>query len=173
MTGAPKGTAGPRRLADRARAAAARHRLADSAGFGRRHADWSGWTRRAQVARTVAAVLEVPVGAVLVTDDPVRGYGIAGHLPGDLITVIDPVDGSAWRFIPAAASAGQTWLVLAACPSGCGGEVPLARVATLADLGDWLKPGRDERLDGLPEEHSADPGHAPSCARRRLTGPAD
>lgn len=123
-------------------------------------------------ARTVAAVLDVPLGAVMVGDGPVRGYGIAGHLPGDLITVTDPADGSVWRFIPAAASAGQTWLVLAPCPD-CAGEVPLARIAILADLGDWLKPAHDERVEGLSEEYTADPGHAPSCAQRRLTGPAD
>jgi hypothetical protein len=41
--------------------------------------------------------------------------------------------------------------------------VPIARVATLADLGDYLDPDNDEKNDHLPTEFNGDPGHRASC----------
>lgn len=102
-TTTPPGLAG---LAERAVRAARVHRAADPDGFGRRRDtpdEWNRWARRARVARTVAA-LQVPVNAVLVTDDPHRTYRTyrtrTGEVPGDLITVIDPLTARAWRFLP-------------------------------------------------------------------------
>ncbi|MDU0295100.1 hypothetical protein, partial [Saccharothrix longispora] len=109
-------------LAERAARAARAHRTADPDGFHRRHDNpeaWNRWARRARVARTVAAALQVPVDAVLVTDDPHRTYPTrSGDVPGDLITVTDPATGSAWRFVPDHTTPGQAWLLLASCP-GC------------------------------------------------------
>ncbi|WP_245931710.1 hypothetical protein V5P93_002346 [Actinokineospora auranticolor] len=80
--------------------------------------------------------------AVLVTDDPHRTYPTrTGPVPGDLITVTDPLTAHPWRFIPDNATPGQSWWLLDRCP-GCATEVPVARVATLADLGDHLDPNR-------------------------------
>ncbi|MEU4806976.1 hypothetical protein [Actinosynnema sp. NPDC023587] len=133
-------------LAERAVRAARAHRAADPDGFHHRHDNpeaWNRWARRARVARTVATALQVPVDAVLVTDDPHRTYPTrAGEVPGDLITVTDPVTGRLWRFVPDHSTPGQAWLLLDHC-SGCSTEVPVARVATLADLGDHLAPGHN------------------------------
>jgi hypothetical protein len=133
-------------LAERAVRAARAHRAADPDGFHHRHDNpeaWNRWARRARVARTVAAALQVPVDAVLVTDDPHRTYPTrTGEVPGDLITVTDLPTGHAWRFIPDHTTPGQAWLLLDHC-LGCSAEVPVARVATLADLGDHLDPDRD------------------------------
>lgn len=60
-------------LGPRAFNAARARRSADPAGFDHRHDSpehWNQWARRARVARTVAAALDVPVGRVTVTDDP-------------------------------------------------------------------------------------------------------
>jgi hypothetical protein len=85
-------------LAERAVHAARAYHAADPDGFVRRHDtpdQWNRWARRARVARTVAAALQVPVNAVLVTDDPHRTYRTrTGPVPGDLITVTDPATGA-------------------------------------------------------------------------------
>ncbi|WP_033435469.1 hypothetical protein [Saccharothrix syringae] len=148
-------------LAERAVRAARAHRAADPDGFHHRHdtpQTWDRWARRARVARTLAAALDVPVDAVLVTDDPHRTYPTrAGDVPGDLITVTDPATGHAWRFVPDHTTPGQAWLLLDRCPS-CAATVPAARIATLADLGDHLNPGRPR----TPPAH--DPAqHRPGC----------
>lgn len=136
-------TTPPPGLAERAVHAARAHRAADPDGFHRRHdtADqWNRWTRRARVARTLAAALQVPLEHVLVTDDPRRTYPTrTGPVPGDLITATDPSTGHAWRFIPDHTTPGDGWLLLEHCPD-CATEAPTARMATLADLGDHLDP---------------------------------
>jgi hypothetical protein len=149
-------------LAGRAINAARRYRAAERDAFHHRHHDWPLWTRRAATVRAIAAALGVPVDHVTVTDDPDRRYGLARQVPGDLITVTDPDTGGAWRFVPDLATFGDGWLLLDECP-GCGGTVPLARVATVADLGDWLDPNNDKRYDHLPAEEHGDPGHRPHC----------
>ena len=115
-------------LAERAVHAAHAHRAADPDGFHHRHDDpdqWNRWTRRARVARTIAAALQVGVDGVLVTDDPHRQYRTrTGPGPGDLITITDPVTGRAWRFIPDFTTPGDGWLLLDRCP-GCDAEVPV------------------------------------------------
>jgi len=130
-------------LVQRAVRAARAHRAADPHRFHHRHDNpetWNRWARRARVAHTLATALHVPPDAVLVTDDPHRTYPTrTGEVPGDLITVTDPATGSAWRFIPDHTTPGQAWLLLAPC-LGCPDEIPVARVATLADLGDHLDP---------------------------------
>lgn len=148
-------------LADHAvRAARARH-AADPDGFHRRHEspeEWNRWVRRARVARTVAAALQVPADAVLVTDDPHRTYRTrTGPVPGDLITVTDPVTGRAWRFIPDVTTPGDGWLLLNRCPD-CEAEIPATRIASLADLGEYL--------DGdiwPPDEARDECLHQPGC----------
>ncbi|WP_231500202.1 hypothetical protein [Saccharothrix sp. NRRL B-16314] len=150
-------------LAERAMRAAHAHRAADPHGFHHRHDNpeaWNRWARRARVARTVATALQVPTDAVLATDDPHRTYPTrTGEVPGDLITVTDPATGSTWRFIPDHTTPGQAWLLLDRCP-GCDAETSVARVATLADLGDYLAPGHNAPL--LREIRDiAD--HQPSC----------
>lgn len=156
-------------IAERAVHAARAHRAADPDGFHHRHDNreaWDRWTRRARVARTIAAALQVPVDAVLVTDDPHRTYPTRnGEVPADLISVTDPATGHEWRFIPDHTTPGQAWLLLDRCP-GCPAEFTAARIATLADLGDYLDP-----------DHNAPPGtrvtdtpdHQPDCASAAIT----
>ncbi|GAA1291713.1 hypothetical protein GCM10009634_44210 [Saccharothrix xinjiangensis] len=154
-------------LAHRAARAVRAHRAADPDGFRHRHDSpqaWDRWTRRARVARTVATALHVPVEHVLVTDDPHRTYPArTGEVPGDLITVTDPAGRREWRFIPDDTTPGQAWLLLDTCPH-CAAEVPVAPVATLADLGDHLDP--DPHTP--PARELPDPtGHRPDCAHSR------
>ncbi|GGU39675.1 hypothetical protein [Lentzea flava] len=130
-------------LAERAVRAARTQRVCQS--FQRRHdspEQWNRWTRHARVARTAAAALQVPLDAVTVLDDPFRPYNTrdAGQVPGDLIVVTDPDTQDRWAFIPDLSAPGEAWLLLDRCP-GCNGEVPVARIAILADLGDYLEPG--------------------------------
>ena len=157
---AATGTAG---LAARAVHAARAYRAADPAGFGRRHHDdaqWTRWTRRVRVARTIAAALQVPLGWVTVTDDPRRQYRTRGGLvPGDLITITDAATGRAWLFIPDFTTPGDGWLLIDRCP-GCEATIPATRIATLADLGDHLDPEGDI---WPAEESYDDSAHQPGC----------
>ncbi|MEV6602761.1 hypothetical protein [Kutzneria sp. NPDC051319] len=142
-------------LADHAVRAARAHRAADPDGFHRRHHNpeaWNRWARRARVARTIATALQLPVDAVLVTDDPHRIYHTpTGPVPGDLITVTDPLAGRAWRFIPDHATPGDGWLLLDCCPD-CAAEIPATRIATLADLGEHLDTDGIEPTDEARDE---------------------
>ncbi|GAA2975853.1 hypothetical protein [Actinokineospora diospyrosa] len=167
-------------LAERAIQAADAHRATDPDGFHGRHdgpRSWDRWARRARVARIVAAVLHVPVDAVMVTDDPTRTYPTrTGPVPGDLITVTDPLTTRAWRFIPDNNTPGQSWWLIDRCP-GCAAEVSVARVASLADLGEHLqleplrrrtcRSATDHRVDDAP------PGtpHSPDEAAVRGVAP--
>lgn len=158
-------------LAERAVRAARAHRAADPDGFGRRHdasEAWNRWARRARVARTIAAALQTTVDCVLVTDDPHRTYRTrtrtrTGEVPGDLITATDPPTGRAWRFIPDHATPGDGWLLLDSCPD-CAAEIPVTRVATLADLGEHLDPDSNSRVP----EHARDESRHPGCALAAL-----
>jgi hypothetical protein len=158
-TTTPPGLVG---LADHAVRAARAHRAADPDGFHRRHntpEEWNRWARRARVARTIAAALHAPLDAVLVTDDPHRTYRTrTAEVPGDLITVTDPLAGRAWRFIPDFTTPGDGWLLLDRCPD-CESEIPAARIATLADLGEYLDG------DIWPADEAHDESlHQPGCA---------
>jgi hypothetical protein len=149
-------------LADHAVRVARAHRAADPDGFHRRHntpEEWNRWARRARVARTIAAALHAPSDAVLVTDDPHRTYRTrTGEVPGDLITVTDPLAGRAWRFIPDHSTPGDGWLLLDRCPD-CESEIPATRIATLADLGEYLDG------DIWPADEARDESlHRPGCA---------
>jgi hypothetical protein len=130
-------------LAQRAITAARAYRATDPDGFDRRHDDpatWSRWVRRARVTRDIAAALQIPPGQVTVTDDPARRYRTRTRdVPGDLITVTDPDTSRAWRFLPDITAPGQSWLLIDNCPE-CDADVPVTRIATLADLGDYLDP---------------------------------
>jgi hypothetical protein len=79
---------------------------------------------RAALARDVAAMLGVPPAHVVVTADPLRGYG-SGGFPGHLIIVHDPDDpATIYRFIPETGNSGGgggSYLLLGECP-GCGGR---------------------------------------------------
>lgn len=151
-----------RGLADRAVRA---YRAVDPDGFHRRHDtpdQWNRWTRRARVARTVAAALQVPLHAVVVTDDPHRTYRTRAHtgpVPGDLITVTDPPTGRAWRFIPDFSTPGDGWLLLDRCP-GCAADIPVTRIATLTDLGEYLDPDGDIWPAAEARDESI---HQPGC----------
>lgn len=150
-------------LAERAVHTARTYRATDPRGFHRRHEDpdhWNRWARRARVARTIAAALQVPLECVLVTDDPHRTYRTrGGSLPGDLITVTDPATGRAWRFIPDFTTSGDGWLLLDRCPE-CAAEVPITRIACLIDLGEYLDPDGDPHLADEARDQAL---HQPNC----------
>ena len=152
-------------LAARAVRVARAHRAADRDGFLCRNnsaEQWNRWTRRARVTRTIAAALQMPVDSVIVTDDPQREYRTRdGTVPGDLITVTEHLTGRLWRFIPDTTTPGTAWLLLDLCP-GCEAEIPIANVAGLADLGDYLDRGA-EPLAPIAEARD-DSLHAPGCS---------
>lgn len=161
-TTTPPGLAG---LTQRAVCAARAHRAADPKGFHRRHdtpEGWNRWARRARVARTIAAALHVPLDGVLVTDDPHRTYRTrTGEVPGDLITITDPLTSRTWRFIPDHTTPGHAWLLLDRCPEpDCATEIPATRIATLADLGDYLDP---DHHTPTAEEARIESPHRPGC----------
>lgn len=154
-------------VADQAVRAARLHRAADPDGFHHRHdtpETWNRWARRARVARTIAAALQVPVDAVLVTDDPHRTYTTrTGDVAGDLITVTDPLTARAWRFIPDFTTPGDGWLLLDECPD-CDAEIPATRIATLADLGEHLDPDSNTwHADESRDESRDESLHQPGC----------
>ncbi|WP_089926662.1 hypothetical protein [Lentzea albida] len=151
-------------LAERAVRAAQDVRAKGAGDFQQRHDTperWNRWARRARVARTVAVALQLPVDSVTVADDPDRQYPTrGGNVPGDLITVSDPATGQEWRLLTDFTSPGESWLVLDRCPE-CGTEVPVVRIACLADLGDYLAPETDLVLD----DEAGDPSvHGAGCA---------
>ncbi|MEU7474349.1 hypothetical protein AB0A63_00080 [Lentzea sp. NPDC042327] len=148
-------------LADRAIRLARAVRATCPNGFRRRldtPEQWSRWARRARVARTVAAALQVPADSVTVTDDPHRQYRTRnGVVPGDLITVTDSA--RQWRLLTDFTSPGESWLVLDRC-HGCDAEVPVARIACLADFGDYLDPDTELVLADEARDTSL---HQPHC----------
>lgn len=136
---------------------------------------------RAAMAREVAVMLGVAPSRVVVSADPVRGYG--GE-PGVLIGVHEPDpdpcgpsgpagEGRVWRFVPETGNTGLgggAYLLLDECPAGCGGGnpsfgpgegmVPMVSVSMLADLGRYLEftrpvphggPDPDDGEDERPE----------------------
>lgn len=150
-------------LARRARAAAAAQRETDPDSFATRHFNWPRWSRRATAAHALAAALGVPPEHVTITDDPDRAYGINGQYPGDRLRVTDPVSGHTWDFVPDHAAHGYGWLLLGTCT--CQALVPVARIATLADLGAELEDPLHER----PAECDGDPAHQTGCRYSRHT----
>ncbi|USX56419.1 hypothetical protein [Lentzea sp. HUAS12] len=160
-TDMPAGVIG---LAGRAVRLARAHLEADRDGFLRRNnsaEQWNTWSRRARVGRTIASALQVHIDTVIVTDDPQREYHARDRtVPGDLITVTEHLTGRLWRFIPDNTAPGTTWLLLDLCPV-CGAEIPAARVAGLADLGDYLDRGTEPFA--LIAEARNEFLHAPDC----------
>lgn len=156
-TAAPETTTCSAPLTDRARRAADTHRAADPDGFATRHANWARWTRGAATAHNLATALGVPPEHVAATDDPDRTYGIHGQYPGDRYRVHDPASGQTWDFLPDPTAHGHGWLLLGECV--CAARVPVARVATLADLGTELQ----HPLEHRPPECDGDPAHQPGC----------
>jgi hypothetical protein len=173
-------------LTARARRAAELARRADPGGFERRFTDPVGWKVRARHAATLACMLGIDPADVTVRADPARTYG--GSYPVPLLHVPDaaapavavprdPGDdehGAAhaargFWFIPETADP-AVFLTLGGCPQ-CGGLVPVARIAHLADLGAALSGGQGdpaEVLPGrLPDEFNGDAGHSPACPHRR------
>jgi hypothetical protein len=153
-------------LADRATTVARRYRAAAPREFAERHAVASRWSRRAASAAYLAATLGIPVGAVLVRDDPQRRYGIGTSVtPGDLFEVTSD-SGHVLQFIPDLIGfiPSWGWLLLGACPYCEAPGAPVARVAGLADLGAHLDPEVDH-VGGecAPAEFHGDPGHRPNC----------
>ena len=174
-------------IIEQAAAALARTRATTAADAGQTSPVDAAHLRRAltAIARDVSAMLGVPPTDVVVTADPLRGYG---DVPGVLITVHDsgPVhhggDGPpdpprAWRFVPEVGNTGTgggAYLLLDPC-AACGAEVPMAAISTLADLGLYVEqagprspdaPDPDDEDGHRPEvpiEFFDDPGHAPGC----------
>lgn len=141
-------------LAERAALALRRTRAADPA-INELTPDPISWGHRARLARTLSAALGVDPADIVVTEDPVRRYGV--H-PGYLVTV--HAHDTLYRFIPELGVHG-TFLLLRPC-WGCGNEVPVAAIASLVDLGRYL--------DGMPGEGALfsqyfdwDPARAPDC----------
>lgn len=123
---------------------------------------------RARIARHVVAMLGVDPGHVRVLDDPARPHGA---MPGHLITVDDPTDpAGGLRLIPETGDE-VLFCLLGPCPD-CGGEVPLAPIGDLVDLGlhheRWTRAlggdPDDAWPDPLPAEFDLDPGHHADCA---------
>ena len=158
-------TTTPTGLADRAIAEARHRRATDPAVLATRDPDWPQWTYRAKTAHMVAQRFGLHAFTVTVTDDPDRRYGLRHQYPGDLITVTDPATARMLRFVPDFTAPSDRWLLIDECPE-CGGIVPMARVATIADLGDYLDPDNDTRLEHLPTEHHGDPAHDNHCSHR-------
>ncbi|WP_163571956.1 hypothetical protein [Fodinicola feengrottensis] len=79
--------------------------------------------------------------------------------PGTLVVLTDPVAGKEWRFIPSSSAPLTAWCLLQECPQ-CAGVVPVADVASFADLGDYL-----DRPDPVlrPFEFNGDPAHHYDC----------
>jgi hypothetical protein len=152
-------------LADRAIAEARHRRATGPDGLATRDDDWPQWTYRAKAARMIAQRFGVHAFNVTVTDDPDRHYGLSHQYPGDLITVTDPATARVLRFVPDFTAPSDRWLLIDECPE-CGGVVPMARVATIADLGDYLDIDNDTRFDNLPTEHHGDPAHRADCSQR-------
>src|SRR5205823_827416 len=90
-----------------------------------------GWTRRTAATYAIAAALNIPATKVDVTDDGDRLDPGDGS-PGDLIMVTDPATGVLRMFIRHPAERSR-WLLLDHCID-CNGVVPVAAVATRADL---------------------------------------
>jgi hypothetical protein len=123
------------------------------------------WRARAALAlRRLAATLGVHPADVNVTPDPLRRCGLLSARE----VLLSVADGRAvLRFIPAF---GQThpFLLLDACPA-CRQEVPVRRIACLADLGRHVLIADVQAAAQLPDAElfSTDPGHAASCPVRR------
>jgi hypothetical protein len=162
-------TTTPTGLADRAITEARHRRATDPDGVATRDDNWPRWTYRAKAVRMIAQRFGLPAFAVTVTDDPDRRYGLRHQFPGDLITVRDPATavgtGTVLRFVPDFTAPSDRWLLIDDCPE-CGAPVPMARVATIADLGDYLDPDNDTWVDHLPAEHHGDPAHHARCSHR-------
>lgn len=169
-------------LTDRARRAADQARRADPDGFDNRFADTGAWKTRARYALALAVLLGIDPADVTVRDDPVRRYGARYPVPllhaADATVSGEPSGGTVegWWFIPETGDR-ESFLALSACPS-CGSQVPVARIASLADLGDLL--GRDlghwddpaaPASDRLPIEFDGDPGHHPGCPHHDTPAP--
>jgi len=169
-------------LTDRARRAADQARRADPDGFDNRFADPGAWKTRARYALALAVLLGIDPADVTVRDDPVRRYGARYPVPllhaADATVSGEPSGSTAegWWFIPETGDR-ESFLALGACPS-CGSQVPVARIASLADLGDLL--GRDlgrwddpaaPASDRLPIEFDGDPGHHPGCPHHDTPAP--
>jgi hypothetical protein len=168
MTDPPAPPRGPHGddLATRATAASDLHRgLLGQRAFTRRHQNWVRWIRHAQTAAALAGALGVRIDDVTVTEDPDRPYELAGYRPGPLITVTEPLTGRNWQFLPDLAHVGDSWLLIDQCP-GCTARVPTARVATLADLGDYLDATDGEQYDHVPDQFFTDPAHDDTCMFR-------
>ena len=159
-------------LRSRAIAAAADLYRADPQEFRRRHGAWNRWVDHVQAR--LALTLGVPVESVTTHLDPVRRYGLGGRYPGLLFTLTEPSPcdsrpgdpnqpgGRQWRFIPDLAN-GSSWLLLDGCPACDAAAVPIARIACLADLGDYLHPPAGDDFEHLPYDFSVDPAHDPDC----------
>ncbi len=187
-------------IIEQAAAALARTRATTATGAGQASAVDAAHLRRTRtaMAREVSVMLGVRPVDVVATADPLRGYG---GMPGVLIIVHDPDpapdshdggDGQhararVWRFVPEvgnSGSGGGAYLLLGAC-AVCEGEVPMAAISTLADLGLYMEqtgprspdapdpdapdpdaPDPDDEDGHRPEvpiEFFDDPGHAPGC----------
>ena len=119
-------------------------------------------TRRHRFARTLARVLGTTTDRVAVSDDPDR---TRGGWPAPLATVTDT--SGTWRFTPG--PHGEP-LLLDACPA-CGGQVTVATITDLVDLGRHLRTWPDHGHNAVPDGYDTDPGHTPDCSEHAPTRP--
>lgn len=140
-------------LADRARAAAGAAAASPAMAGSIRDQDWHR-ALRMKLPASLACLLGLDPAEVTVRDDPVRRWG---PWAWPLLEFTDPDDGRRYTFTCKPVS--DTVLARGSC-TACGGTVPVARIAHLADLCDLLT-GRASRQ--LPAEFYGDPGHDPGC----------
>jgi hypothetical protein len=163
MTSHNTDTPRSRSIAERARHAA--HQRDTDTG---EPATWRNprWAERAEACATaLATLLQLPRDRIEVTGDTIRKRAY-GQWPWPRLTATDP-DGATYEFF-AAYTNPDCLLTIHPCPA-CLGEVPMAWIKTLADLGDLLTGDLMTRQGWSPApEFRGDPGHQPHCPHAHL-----
>ncbi|WP_232668310.1 hypothetical protein [Pseudonocardia sp. TRM90224] len=118
------------------------------------------YRRRVQAAigRDVTAMLGVHPADVVVTTDPRRAY--AGYAWHHIVVCNPDSPARTLRFIPDPVDL-SLFHLLGEC-SACAGEVPVALIATLADLGRYLEQVAGDHVPPHPE-FFGDAGHSLRC----------
>jgi|SRR5947199_4511581 len=129
---------------------------------------------RARVTERLIVMLGVPPSHVAVGGDPLHRFGT---WPGAVAAVDDPDTGRRYRFLASPGDHETALLLLDECPECAGDQVPVAEIATLADLGRYLAamgqletsdPSTDDTPEDIdappvPPEYFGDPGHRADC----------
>jgi hypothetical protein len=149
--------AGPSKVTDLAERAIACYQ----AELGHRGLPSSWRSRAARAAWILAAILGVDPACVSAVPDPDRDIGPQNVGEVRLIVRYPGMPGNGFEFVPEYCSI-DTFVLLAGCP-GCSRQVPMYRVASLADLGRYL--ARDGMTEPDVEQFVSDPGHERDCSR--------